>query len=283
MPGGRMPASMADPRVQAWLAEDRADEDVTSRSVIPDGAQGRAEVRAKQALVVSGLEAACQVLAGDSVDVEPRAEDGEEVEAGTVLAEAEGPAHALLARERTAVNLLSHLSGIATHAAEVVDRVEEAGADCRVLGTRKTTPGLRELEHAALAHGGARPHRAHLADAILVKENHLSFVTVEEAIEAARANASGTFVMVEAEDDEQALAVARASADGVLLDNVDPDGIGDLVELLKRLEPSLTVEASGGITLASVADYAAHVDRVSLGSLTHSAPAADVTMLVEPV
>jgi nicotinate-nucleotide pyrophosphorylase (carboxylating) len=268
--------------VQAWLDEDRAEADVTSRSVIPEGVEAQAEIRVKEATVVSGLAAAGEVLAGEEVDVELLVEDGDRVEPGDGLAEATGPAHPLLARERTALNVLAHLSGIATHTARVVDRVAETGAECEVLATRKTTPGLRALEHEAVEHGGGRPHRPDLAGSILVKENHLSFVSVDEAVKAARSNAPDQTVIVEAETADEARAIARAGADGVLLDNVEAEGLGDLVELLKRLEPSLTVEASGGITLDTVADYAPHVDRVSLGSLTHSAPAADVTMRVEP-
>jgi len=268
--------------VQAWLDEDRFDEDATSRSTIPEGAHGEAAIHAREPLVLGGVEAAREVLATEATKIDVQAENGDDVAAGEAILEAEGSAHALLARERTAVNLIAHLSGIATRTARVVDRVAEAGGGCEVLGTRKTTPGLRELEHAALEHGGARPHRADLAGSILVKENHLAFVSIEEAVEAARSNAPDQTVIVEAETADEARAIARAGADGVLLDNVEAEGLGDLVELLKRLEPSLTVEASGGITLDTVADYAPHVDRVSLGSLTHSAPAADVTMRVEP-
>lgn len=282
MPAAPMAGSMVEDRIQAWLAEDRADEDVTSRSVIPEGASGEAEIRTREPLVVAGLETAGKILEGQGVSVETHVDEGQRVDEDEILATAQGPAHALLARERTALNVLARLSGIATRTGEIVARVDETGASCKVLATRKTTPGLRDLEHEAVEHGGAQPHRADLGASVLVKENHLSFVSVEEAVKAARSNAPDRFVMVEAETSEEARAVARASADGVLLDNFEAEGLGDLVELLKRLEPSLTVEASGGITQDTVADYAPHVDRVSLGSITHSAPAADVSMRVQP-
>lgn len=272
---------MPSTRLEAWLAEDAAGEDVTSRALIPEGTGARAEVLAREELVLAGTQPAREVLERVDASVETPLEDGARVDAGQTVLEAEGSAHKVLAAERTAVNLLAHLSGIATATAEVVDRVEEAGADCRVLATRKTTPGLRDLEHEAVRAGGGAPHREDLAGSILVKENHLAFVTVEEAVEAARRNAPDTFVMVEAETPDQARAVARAGADGVLLDNFEPEGLGDLVELLKRIEPGLAVEASGGITAETVAGYAAHVDRVSLGAITHSAPAADLSMQVE--
>lgn len=277
-----MPAAMAASPVDAWLAEDGVGQDITSRSIIPQGTEGVAEIVAKQRLVAAGGSSAVEVLQAEDIEVDLQVEDGEHVDEGDVLIQARGPARTLLARERTAVNVLAHLSGIATRTAAIVERVAEANPSCQVLGTRKTTPGLRELEHAAIEAGGARPHRRDLSSAILVKENHLSFVTIEEAIEAADANAPGTPLVIEAETHEEARAIARSGVDGVLLDNVDPEELEDLVELLKRLAPSLTVEASGGITLDNVQAYARHVDRVSLGSITHSAPAVDISMRVHP-
>lgn len=282
MPGPRIRAAM-DEDVQAWLAEDRADADVTSRAVLPEGAGASARIEAREALVLAGTEPARRVLENVDVEVDHAREDGARVEAGDVVLEAEGSAHKVLAAERVAVNLLAHLSGIASATARVVDAVEDAGASCDVLATRKTTPGLRALEHAAVEAGGAAPHRAHLAESVLVKENHLAFVTVEEAVEAARRNAPEAFVMVEAETVDQARAVARAEADGVLLDNMAPDRAADVADLARRIHPELVVEASGGITADNVADYATRVDRVSLGSITHSAPSADLSMRVEPL
>lgn len=273
---------MVAPDLQAWLGEDSYDEDVTSRSVIPEGARGVASLQTKQELVPAGVEHAASLLDTEDVEVRAEAGDGDRLKAGSTVLEAKGPAHALLARERTAVNVLAHLSGIATRTAEVVEQIQEAGLACDVLATRKTTPGLRVLEHEAVRAGGGRPHREDLSTSILVKENHLAFVSVDEAVQAAASNAPDAFLMVEAEDADEARAVARSGADGVLLDNFEPGGLGDLVDLLKRIDPSLTVEASGGITVENAVDYARHVDRVSLGSLTHSAPAADLSMRIEP-
>ncbi len=272
---------MLSEQAQAWLDEDAADEDLTSASVIPEGASGRAEVHAKEPFVVAGLEAATSVLGTEHVAVETGVDDGDRVDAGDVLLTADGDAHDLLARERVTLNLIGHLSGIATRTAEIVDAV--AGTSCEVLATRKTTPGLRELEHAAVVAGGARPHRADLSEAILVQENHLTFVTIPEAVEAAGKNAPEAFCMVEAETLDDARAVARAGADGVLLDNVGVEQLADTAELVRRIQPGIVVEASGGITRETVAAYAEHVDRVSLGSITHSAPSVDVSMRVEPV
>jgi nicotinate-nucleotide pyrophosphorylase (carboxylating) len=270
-------------RATAWLSEDHADEDVTSRAVLPDGAGGRAELVAREPLVLAGTEPAREVLGAVGVDEVTAAEDGDRVEPGEVVLEATGSAHALLAAERTAANALAHLSGIATATARAVEAVEDAGADCQVLATRKTTPGLRELEHAAVEAGGGAPHREHLAESVLVKDNHLAFVTAEEAVEAARRNAPDAFVVVEADTVDRARGVARAGADGLLIDNMDPETVADVARLARRLHPSIVTEASGGITRDNVAEYAPSVDRVSLGSLTHSAPSADLSMRVEPV
>lgn len=276
-----MPVPMSDEAVAGWLGEDRAEADRTSRSVIPDGASGSGEILAREPLVISGLEPAIEVLEACDAEVDAQVEAGDRVEGGQTLLEAHGPAYGLLSAERTALNLIAHLSGIATRTAEAVERVAAVAPGCDVLATRKTTPGLRRLEHGAVEHGGGAPHRPDLSGSILVKENHLAFVSVDEAVQAARNNAPGAFVMVEAETPDGAVAVARTGADGVLLDNFQRDQLEDVVELVKRIDPSIVVEASGGLTVETVADVAEHVDRVSLGSITHSAPAADVSMRIE--
>lgn len=272
-----------DELARAWLEEDHAFEDATTQAVVPEAARARARIVAKQALVVAGTEAASQVLEAAGCQVEIVLEDGQAAEPGETLLEAQGPARAILTGERVALNLLMRLSGIATRTRAVVEAVAAVNPRCQVLATRKTTPGLRALEHAAVEAGGGAPHRSDLASAFLIKENHLAFRTIEEAVEAARTADPELFLMVEAEDLEQATAVARAGADGVLLDNLAADGLEDVVDLLKRIRPELVVEASGNLTLETVAAYAEHVDRVSLGSLTHSAPAADVSLQLEPV
>lgn len=271
----------ADP--EEWLEEDGAFEDATTQAVVPEQARALARIVAKQDLVAAGIEDALGVFEATGATAMADVEDGDRVEAGEVMVRIEGPARAILTAERVALNLLMRLCGIATRTAEVVAAVEAANPSCQVLATRKTTPGLRRLEHEAVVAGGGAPHREDLTSAILIKENHLAFLTVEEAVVAARRHAPDLFVMVEAEDLEDATAVARAGADGALLDNFPAEGLEDVVELLKQLKPDMVIEASGNLTLETVAAYAEHVDRVSLGSLTHSAPAADVSLRLEPV
>jgi nicotinate-nucleotide pyrophosphorylase (carboxylating) len=272
---------MDSDRVRAWLSEDCVDEDLTSRSIIPEGAGGEARILASEGFVAAGLEAGGDVIEATGAEASVLVDEGETVDEGDVLVEAEGSAHHLLAAERVALNAIGHLSGIATATRAVVDAIGQDGHRCKVLATRKTTPGLRTLEHAAVRAGGGQPHRADLAESVLVKENHLSFVSVEEAVEAARKNAPDAFVMVEAETLDEARQVARTDADGVLLDNFDPHELADIVDFVKQLAPELVVEASGGITQNTAPAYAEHADRVSLGSITHSARTVDVSMRVD--
>lgn len=273
---------MVPDEIQAWLEEDRVLDDVTSKGVVPEGAAGRGRLVARETMTVAGLGPARDVLEAFDASASLEAETGDQVKAGDPLLEAQGPARALLGAERTVCNVIGHLSGIATRTARVVENVEQGGASCEVLATRKTTPGLRTLEHDAVRAGGAGVHRSELASSVLVKENHLAFVTIEEAVEAASKHAPEAFVMVEAESVDQASTVARTDADGVLLDNFGAEEVEDVVELVRRLNPGLVIEASGGITVENVASYARLVDRVSLGSITHSAPSADVSMRIEP-
>ncbi len=268
------------------LVEDLGAGDVTSEAVVPAEAEARARIVQKQPGVLFGLEVAGEVFAQAGTRAfDPLAAEGEwrrDVPAEVALAS--GPARSLLAAERTALNLLAHLSGIATLTARFVDAVGDTGA--RILDTRKTTPGLRALEKAAVAAGGGQNHRMGLDDAILIKENHAALAGgVAAAVHRARAAHEDLPVEVEClglEEVEEALA---AEADRILLDNMDPDGLRAAVAARAAAGgPHRTeLEASGGITLESAAAVAATgVDYLSVGILTHSAPALDLSMLLEP-
>src|SRR3954447_11953609 len=191
-----------------------------------------------------------------------------------------GPARALLAAERTALNFLCHLSGVATQTARFVDRVELTGA--RVLDTRKTIPGLRLLEKQAVAAGGGANHRMGLYDAILIKENHVALAGgLEAAVGAARATSMP--VEVECRDLGEVRTALAAGADRILLDNMAPADLREAVALRDAAGTGVELEASGGIDLATVREVAeTGVDFISVGALTHSAPALDLSMLVEP-
>ena len=269
------------------LAEDIGSGDVTSEAVVPADARARALITQKGPGMLFGLEAAEEAFTQAGAESFDRilGESEWRVELPADIALVEGPARALLAAERTALNLLGHLSGVATLTARFVDAVRNT--DAQVLDTRKTTPGLRALEKAAVAAGGGTNHRMGLHDAILIKENHAALAGgVGRAVELAREAQPQMAIEVECRDAREVEAALAAGAHRLLLDNMDPDGLRaavaarDAAAGKRRAE----LEASGGITLANAAEIAATgVDFISVGALTHSAPALDVSMLLEPV
>jgi nicotinate-nucleotide pyrophosphorylase (carboxylating) len=263
------------------LAEDLGAGDLTTRAVVPEGAQARARIEQREPGVVAGLGVAQGVFerVDGSLSFETLAAEAEWREPG-VLAEISGAAPSILAGERVALNFLGRLSGVATLTARYVRAVEGTGA--RILDTRKTTPGLRELEKAAVRAGGGVSHRSGLYDAILVKENHAALAGgVGEATRRALASApEGVMVEVECATLEEVEAALVAGVPRILLDNMAPPELRRAVELTAgRAE----LEASGGITLDTVRSVAeTGVDFISVGALTRSAPALDVSLLLDP-
>jgi nicotinate-nucleotide pyrophosphorylase (carboxylating) len=272
--------------VERALAEDLGGGDVTSEATVPESARARARIAQKQAGVVFGLDVVaeamrqCGVEEVDRLVVEGQWRDG--VPAEVLLAS--GPARGLLAAERTGLNFLGHLSGIATLTARYVEAV--AGTGARILDTRKTTPGLRVLEKAAVAAGGGQNHRMGLYDAVLIKENHIALAGgVAKAIHAARTAQPGMPLEIECRDLEEAAYALGAGADRLLLDNMEPDDLREAVRLRDRERgpDGPPLEASGGVNLDSVRAIAeTGVDFISVGALTHSAPTLDFSMLIEP-
>jgi nicotinate-nucleotide pyrophosphorylase (carboxylating) len=264
------------------LAEDLGSGDITTDAVVPPDARASARIVQKQPGVVFGLEVAAEAFAQTGADgLEPLASEGEwHDDVPTDVAAVTGSARALLAAERTALNLLCHLSGVATTTARYVHSVESTGAT--ILDTRKTTPGLRALEKAAVAAGGGTNHRLGLYDAILIKENHAAIAGgVAEAVRRAREAESRREIEVECRDLDEVTEALTAGADRLLLDNMRPDELRDAVA--RRPEGSaVRFEASGGITLDNVREVAeTGVDFISVGALTHSAPALDLSMVLE--
>jgi nicotinate-nucleotide pyrophosphorylase (carboxylating) len=268
------------------LAEDVGDGDVTSAATVPGGARARARVVRKQAGVVFGLGAVAETMKQCGVeDVDNLVVEGqwrEEVTAEVLLAS--GPARGLLAAERTALNFLGHLSGIATLTARYVKAV--AGTGARILDTRKTTPGLRMLEKAAVAAGGGQNHRMGLYDAVLIKENHIALAGgAAKAIHAARKAQPEMPVEIECRDLEEVAYALGAGADRLLLDNMGLEELREAVALrdAERGPDGPPLEASGGVSLETVRAIAeTGIDFISVGALTHSAPTLDFSMLVEP-
>lgn len=266
------------------LAEDLGAGDLTSEATVPAAARARARIVQKQPGVIFGLDAAREAFAqAGAADFDPLAREGEwreRVPAEVVLAS--GPARALLAGERTALNFLARLSGIATLTARYVAAVRGTGA--QILDTRKTTPGLRALEKAAVAAGGGRNHRLGLDDALLIKENHIALAGgLAAAVTAARVAHPGLELEVECRGRAEVDEALAAGADRLLLDNMDPAGLRAAVAARDRSGSEAPLEASGGVTLGNVAEVAATgVELISVGALTHSAPALDLSLLLEP-
>jgi nicotinate-nucleotide pyrophosphorylase (carboxylating) len=259
------------------LAEDVLPLGDLTASLVPQDVHARAAFVSRDDGVVAGrlcaIEAFTQV--DPTVVVAWSADDGERVEKGTVIGVVTGPLRSVLTAERTALNLLCHLSGIAT----ITRRYAELAAPARIRDTRKTTPGLRALEKAAVRAGGGVNHRANLSDGILVKDNHLGGLTIAEAVARATDRWPGRVIEVECDSTEQLQEALDAGAGMVLLDNMSPDQVRECVRIVGGRIP---VEVSGGITLATVAAYgAAGADFVSVGALTHSAPILDIGLDLE--
>jgi nicotinate-nucleotide pyrophosphorylase (carboxylating) len=270
-----------EPLVRRALAEDVGSGDLTTQATVPAGVRARARITQKQPGVLYGLDAA--QLAFALLDAGARfatlAEEGVWRSGGPVL-DIEGEAAALLSAERTALNLLQRLSGVATLTARYVEAVR--GTRARVLDTRKTTPGLRLLEKAAVVAGGGTNHRVGLFDAILIKENHAAMAGgVGEAVRLARASAPDVPLEVECRTDEEVDEALAAGAPRLLLDNMSP---AQMRAIVARVGDRAELEASGGIDLETIRDVAeTGVDFISVGALTHSAPALDLSLLLEPV
>ncbi len=267
-----------------FVREDAPWGDVTSEAVVPDVAC-RAVVRAKGRGVVAGLLEARTLFEHFGVTVRERSADGRAVVPGTVLLELDGPARAILLVERTALNIIGRMSGIATRTREAVEAVRAVSPDVRVAATRKTAPGLRMLDKKAVILGGGDPHRYSLSDMVLIKDNHLALVPLPEAIRRAKKESLYRAVEVEVETVEDAITAAGAGADIILLDNMTPDAVRETVRALagRGLRDRLTLEVSGGIGDDDLAGYAAAgVDIISMGALTHTVRNFDVSLDILP-
>ncbi|HWL48316.1 MAG TPA: carboxylating nicotinate-nucleotide diphosphorylase [Acidimicrobiia bacterium] len=261
------------------LSEDLGSEgDITSDSVVPRTAESKGSFVARGPGVIAGLEIAAYVFEAldPSVRFEPKVEDGHRVDAGGIIAEISGHSRSILSGERTALNLLGRMSGVATATAELVDAVDGTGA--RISDTRKTMPGLRALDKYAVRVGGGMNHRFGLFDAVLIKDNHLVAAgEIADAVAAARAKVRpGVMIEVEVVSLEQLAQVLQTGADRVLLDNMGPEMLRQAVEMV---DGPITLEASGGVTLENVRLLAeTGVDIISVGWITHSAPQLDIAL-----
>jgi nicotinate-nucleotide pyrophosphorylase (carboxylating) len=267
------PISAVREVVSRALAEDLGVLGDLTASLIPRSAQVVAVIVARESGVLAGRLCAAEVFAqvDPSVRLSWRAGDGDRITVGQTLAQVDGPLASVLTAERTALNLLGHLSGIATLTSRFV---EAAGGRTGIRDTRKTTPGLRALEKAAVRAGGGVNHRGSLSDGLLVKDNHLAGLSISDAVRGAKLRWPGQGCEVECDTLEQVREALDAGADLVMVDNMTPDEVAQAVTLVAGRVP---VEVSGGVRLADVPAYAATgAELIAVGAITHSAPVLDI-------
>lgn len=267
--------------IKMALEEDLGPGDITTLSTIPPGTVARAQVKSKQECVAAGLQVLGLVFRtlDPSLKIEARAADGDELKPGASLMAVTGNVISILMAERTALNFVQRLCGVATLTARYVAAVD--GYPAQIVDTRKTTPGWRSLEKYAVQVGGAKNHRHGLFDGILIKDNHIRAAgSITDAISNARHMAPhGLKIEIEAASLEEAREAGAAGAEIILLDNMNPELLAETVKMLRGEFPAVKIEASGGVNLETVRAVAASgVDFISVGALTHSAPAIDISL-----
>jgi nicotinate-nucleotide pyrophosphorylase (carboxylating) len=278
-----VPRKVLEEKLTKLLTEDIGQGDVTSAAIVPFECTAEAEVIAKAKGVAAGIEEATVLAEGLGLQVDSQVADGDEIKQGQVLLKLCGDAATILTAERTMLNLLSRMSGIATATRNLTDKIRRAQLKTRIAATRKSAPGLLYFDKKAVVVGGGDAHRLHLDDLILIKENHIIVAgSLENALKLAKAHASfSKKIEVEVTMPEDSLKAAELGADIVMLDNFSSEQVKASVILLEKagLAGKVLLEASGGITLENLLDYAsAGVDLISLGELTHSVKALDISL-----
>ncbi|MDD1687752.1 carboxylating nicotinate-nucleotide diphosphorylase [Methanoregula sp.] len=267
-----------------FLREDAPTGDVTSEAVIPD-VNCTAGIRAEQDGILAGMDEASALFSHYGVVITSGMRDGDTVKKGDIIMSLSGKAKMILLVERTALNILGRMCGIATRTAAMVAIVKAANPSCRVAGTRKTCPGFRRFDKRAVMIGGGDPHRMNLSDGILIKDNHLALVPLEEALRAARLHSVYKKIEVEVESATDAVKAAKAGADIIMLDNMTPARVQETLAVLKEkgLRDRVTIEISGGIDENTLRDYAAcGVDVISMGALTHTVKNFSLSLEILP-
>jgi nicotinate-nucleotide pyrophosphorylase (carboxylating) len=283
-----MPRKFLEEKLKQLLAEDVGRGDVTSAAVVPADLTVEAVVLAKEAGVAAGIEETVIFMESLGLRVKAEVADGDEIKSGTVILKISGNAQAILSAERTMLNLLSRMSGIATATRRLVEKLRNANATARIAATRKTAPGLGYFDKKAVLVGGGDPHRLRLDDMVLVKDNHIAIAgSVENAVKKAKQNVPfSKKIEAEVTSTADALKAAEAGADIVMLDNFSPKQVREAVAAFKKAGffGKVMLEVSGGITEQNLLDYAsAQVDIISMGALTHSVKALDISLEVAAV
>ena len=277
-----VPRKILEDRLKQFLADDIGLGDVTAQVTIPTNLIVRAIVLAKEAGTVAGIEEAVIFAESLNLRIERKVTDGSVIENKQVLLEISGDAQTILSIERTLLNLLSRMSGIAKATRTLTQKLQEAGCKTRIAATRKSAPGLLYFDKKAVMIGGGDPHRLHLDDLVLIKDNHIAIIgSVEEAVKKAKTNVSFTKkIEVEVTDSNNALKAAKAGADIIMLDNFSPEEAKASADMLSKMGfGDVQLEISGNITSENLMEYAkAEVDIISIGALTHSVRALDISL-----
>lgn len=278
-----IPRKVLEEKLRHLLAEDVGQGDVTSAAVVPAGLTVNAVVIAKESGTAAGIEETVTLAEGLGLSVKPEVSDGDEIRNGQTLIKIYGDARTILSAERTMLNLLSRMSGIATATHRLVEKLNKAKATTKIAATRKTALGLTYFDKKAVQVGGGDPHRLCLGDMVLIKDNHIAIAgCVEEAVKRAKQAASfSKKIEAEVTSVADALKAAEASADIVMLDNFSPKQVREAVKALRKAGffGKVLLEVSGGITEQNLLEYAsAQVDIISIGALTHSVKALDISL-----
>ena len=269
--------------IENWIEEDIGFGDITSEALIPEDAIATGKIIAKEAVIVAGLQIAEEIFKTKGLMVAVLKEDGSEVYSGGTIMEIMGKAKDILSLERTALNILMRMSGIASQTNELVKKATNFNPDIKIAGTRKTAPGLAKFDNLAISIGGGDPHRFCLYDMVLIKDNHIKVVgSVAEAIKQTKEKVSFTKkIEIEVENSKDAAIASKNGADIIMLDNMNPEEIQKTIEILNdfKLRENILIEVSGGITPENIGEFLeTDIDIISLGFLTHSAKSLDLSL-----
>jgi nicotinate-nucleotide pyrophosphorylase (carboxylating) len=265
--------------IDRYLNEDLGEEgDITSDSLFSDeSADGKIIV--KEDCIVAGLKEAEMIFNKSKVNIALKVKDGDFIKKGTIVAIMNGQARSILKLERLVLNILGRMSGIATETKKLIEICRQHNTKVTIAATRKTTPGFRKYEKKAVEIGGGEPHRFGLFDAVMIKDNHIKLIgSVEEAIKITKTKVKSKIIEVEVENEEDAIIAAKLYVDVIMLDNFDPKSAEAVTKKVKKINPNILVEISGGITVDNITDYASFADRISLGYLTNSINCKDFSL-----
>ena len=284
----KIPRAVLQNILLKFIEEDVGFGDITTENLIPLGIEAEAEIIAKENLVVAGIEEVKILFEIMGVQVTEAVKDGEEVKAGKIIMELKGDARDILTVERTALNLLMRMSGIATATRRLIEKIRKAGFRSRIAATRKTAPGLRYFDKKAILIGGGDTHRLRLDDVVLIKDNHIAIIGgIKKAIRLAKKSVSfSKKIEVEVRSSKEVLEAAKAGADIIMLDNMSIEEVKESMRLLnaENLRSNVIIEVSGGVTEENILNYAKmKPDVISIGYLTHSVKSVDISLEIKKI